>query len=180
VDANETLYCSKSIGFLKDTLSVPDLSPGIYYVQVELGGGDAANYSLGVQKQASPYGIRSIGWKQQGNVLHWQSSGSGDLQTWQMNGLTQSQTNTFTSINPNWSAIGWGDFNGDTTSSKTKTDILWRDLKTGNVHVWLMDGANRLDSSVVANAPADWVVETCADFNGDGKDDILWRSPNSR
>ena len=35
-----------------------------------------------------------------------------------------------------------------------------------------------LSTQAFANAPNDWHIEGIGDFNGDGKDDILWRHDN--
>jgi hypothetical protein len=70
--------------------------------------------------------------------------------------------------------IGWSlttllDFNGD-----GKSDILWRDT-SGNVAIWLMNGASLLQYANVGYAPTIWSIAGTGDFNGDGKSDILWR-----
>jgi hypothetical protein len=74
--------------------------------------------------------------------------------------------------------IGWttvardavSDFGGDGTS-----DILWRNLSTGNTIAWLMNGFAKGARSIGAPATA-WRVEGLGDFDGIGKSDILWRN----
>ncbi len=61
------------------------------------------------------------------------------------------------------------DFNGD-----GKSDILWRD-GAGNVTIWLMNGSQVLQASLLGNVPNNWSIVGQRDFNGDGKSDILWR-----
>ena len=62
------------------------------------------------------------------------------------------------------------DFNGDGFS-----DILWRD-NIGDLAVWLMSGAQVLQSSGLGNVSfATWSIVGQRDFNGDGYSDILWR-----
>lgn len=73
------------------------------------------------------------------------------------------------------SVAGVGDFNGD-----GRDDIIWRS-STGVASLWLAK-----DSYVFANAQVNggqaislgWKVAGIADFNGDGKDDLLWRHDN--
>jgi hypothetical protein len=60
------------------------------------------------------------------------------------------------------------DFNGDGMS-----DILWRDT-SGNVAMWLMNGATVGTSSGVGGAPGVWSIAGQRDFNGDGNADLLW------
>ena len=64
-----------------------------------------------------------------------------------------------------------GDFDGD-----GKADILWRNRVTGNIVVWLMDGATRLEVGPIGTLPAAWRIASTGDVNGDGKTDILWRN----
>ncbi|WP_072620126.1 S8 family serine peptidase [Spirulina major] len=67
------------------------------------------------------------------------------------------------------------DFNGD-----GKSDILWRNDKTGQNSIWLMGGADGhtvLNNDVITTVDnLDWKMEGTGDFNGDGKSDILWRN----
>ena len=73
----------------------------------------------------------------------------------------------------NWHIIGTGDFNGDGT-----TDMLWR-ADDGTVSDWLgqADGTffNNYANFTI-NASSNWHIIETGDFNGDGKDDILWRA----
>jgi hypothetical protein len=64
--------------------------------------------------------------------------------------------------------IGTGDFNGD-----GKSDILWRDA-SGNVAIWLMNGAQVTQAAGVGAAPTVWSIVETGDFNGDGKSDLVW------
>jgi hypothetical protein len=62
------------------------------------------------------------------------------------------------------------DFNGD-----GKSDIVWRDT-SGDVAIWLMNGAQVLQAGGVGTAPAAvWSIVGQRDFNGNGMADLLWR-----
>jgi hypothetical protein len=63
------------------------------------------------------------------------------------------------------------DFDGDHGAT---SDIAWRD-SSGNMAVWLMNGAQITQSAGIGAAPAIWSIVGQRDFNGDGKYDLLWR-----
>lgn len=73
-----------------------------------------------------------------------------------------------------WSLQGPLDFNGDLSS-----DLLWHNQETGQIAIWtggaqFQPGFN--EAYYVSGAVAlDWQVAGIADFNDDGRDDVLWR-----
>ena len=77
-----------------------------------------------------------------------------------------------------WSVAGLGDFNGDGTA-----DFLWRN-QNGTLVDWTMNGSQITSSQTVtfggspATPNSSWNVAGIGDFNGDGKDDVLWRNTN--
>ena len=94
---------------------------------------------------------------------------SGDVAMWLMNGsnIVSSLAVGAPSVVPTtWSVVATGDFNGDGMG-----DILWRDSVTGDVNIWLMNGASILQSAMVATVPTNWVVA-----GADSKGDIFWRN----
>ena len=74
-----------------------------------------------------------------------------------------------------WSIAGTGDFNGD-----GRDDIAWR-RNDGAFTTWLAQPepgwVNFVsnDSAALSQVPANWQVAGTGDFNGDGRDDLLWR-----
>jgi hypothetical protein len=66
---------------------------------------------------------------------------------------------------------GVGDFNGD-----GRDDILWRGYDNNLVGTWLASptGEFAFNNSVVAGSVAGWLSGGVGDFNGDGRDDMLW------
>ena len=72
-----------------------------------------------------------------------------------------------------WHLVGIADFNGD-----GRDDMMWRTDITGTLTEWL----GQADGSFAANPNAqyilspNWQVAGVGDFNGDGRDDILWRN----
>ena len=81
----------------------------------------------------------------------------------------------------NASAVGaqWGSPGLADTYGGGKDQILWRNSTTGEVRSWVMNGLARVSGSQLAWYSPGWWWDVAAtpDLNGDGKDDILWRSP---
>lgn len=73
----------------------------------------------------------------------------------------------------NWKMSGTGDFNKDGS-----VDIVWRNYRTGDNGIWLMNGTtsemNKVSLPRFSNT--DWHIEGTGDFNKDGNVDILWRN----
>ncbi len=109
----------------------------------------------------------------------WRNIVNGDVSIWLMNGKNYLATAYvgFRNVPLNWDIRGVGDFNGD-----GKGDILWRNNATGEIHTWLMNGISLIESGLVGPSAisADWNQIAMGDFNGDGKDDLLWRQSGDR
>jgi hypothetical protein len=117
------------------------------------------------------------------NDILWRTD-SGSLAIWEMdgarikfNGYVNNGTIAVGAPGPDWHVAGTADFDGD-----GKNDILWR-TDSGSLAIWEMDGTHIKFNGYVNNgtiavgAPGpDWHVADTADFDGDGKNDILWRT----
>jgi hypothetical protein len=76
-----------------------------------------------------------------------------------------------------WHIVGDGDFDGD-----GKGGLLWR-TDSGALATWELDGNQiksaaftKIGADTVGAPGSDWHVVDVADFDGDGKSDILWRT----
>ena len=63
------------------------------------------------------------------------------------------------------------DFNGD-----GKADILWRNIETGEVSLWLMDGLTKVETGTPGTLGSNWEAVRCSDLDGDTKADIVWHN----
>jgi Ca2+-binding RTX toxin-like protein len=105
----------------------------------------------------------------------WRSD-DGTVTDWiaQPNGAFAGNSSLVTQVPTNWHIAATGDFNGD-----GRDDILWRS-DDGTVTDWLAlangSGTFAGNSALVTQVPTNWHIAGTGDFNGDGRDDVLWRS----
>ncbi len=110
------------------------------------------------------------------DILFQIQNGDGGVYIWAMDGamINGDGTGYVGLAGGEWVVKGVGDFNGD-----GKSDILFQNSNAnGGVYIWSMDGTTILNdgSGYVGPSGADWVVNGVADFNGDGKSDILFQN----
>ena len=140
-------------------------------------GGFAANDANAFTKVATSWHVVSTGdFNGDGREdLLWRSD-SGALSDWLANAngsFTGNDANAYTTVATSWKVAGTGDFNGD-----GREDILWRS-DGGALSDWLANangGFTSNDANAYATAPISWHIAGTGDFNGDGREDILWRS----
>lgn len=104
----------------------------------------------------------------------WRNPKEGRTIIWLMDGVNVSQAVELPMVTERaWHPVGVGDFTGDGND-----DILWRNQRSGANTVWEMNGTTLTSNQSLSASVTDlaWQVGDVADFNNDGKPDILWRN----
>jgi len=101
---------------------------------------------------------------------------NGALTVWQSAGAGFTPNVYVNFADPSWVVAGVMDFDGD-----GRDDIVWRNQGAGLFSIWTANGEGGATSFapntyVDASVDGSWSIAALADFNGDGKDDLLWRN----
>ena len=154
-----------TLTFTGGSLTLGSVPAGQIVAQAAAGGGVQLSIAAAPSNDFNGDGRSDLAWR----------NADGTFTTWlgQPNGSFAS--NPGTGANPldtSWRIVGTGDFNGDGGD-----DILWRH-DSGVIGEWLghSSGPFTNNGGAAANAVDNsWSVDGIADYNGDGRDDILWR-----
>jgi hypothetical protein len=107
--------------------------------------------------------------------LEWTCQTSGayyiELDSWGTGGSYQLR---MTAIVPLIHGSVKPDFNGD-----NKTDLLWRDTKTGKYSGTIMNGLTKVQTVSLGGGSSTLETAGLTDFDGDGKTDLIWRNTNT-
>ncbi|MEM6451305.1 MAG: FG-GAP-like repeat-containing protein [Cyanobacteria bacterium P01_D01_bin.105] len=108
------------------------------------------------------------------------NSSSGANEVWYLGGeqgRERISKETMISLGSDWDIRGVGDFDAD-----SRVDILWQNQNTGQSVIWYLGGDSGTELQGSENLPspgAEWQAQGIADFDGDGRSDVLWRSQNT-
>jgi len=105
----------------------------------------------------------------------WWNSSTGQVYAMVMSGTAVTQQGlVYTEPNTAWRIAAAGDFAGTGAANQ----LLWRNSSTGMLYLMTINAANLTQTGAVIYTEANtaWKVIAAADFNGDGKSDILYRN----
>jgi RHS repeat-associated protein len=107
--------------------------------------------------------------------LVWRNTTTGEMYLYPMDGLNIKATEgpMRTSADMNWKITGSSDFDGD-----GKSDLLWWNQTTGETYLWPLNGTTigPMEGALRTLATLDWKVAQSADYDGDGKADLLLKN----
>ncbi len=105
--------------------------------------------------------------------LLWRNA-QGITVLWKVNGtvIDLAASQVLPTVAPSFSLRGVGDFNGDGIK-----DVVWRDQTANITRFWSFNtsgiATQTIDNGAIVGAG--FQIEAIADFNGDGKSDLVWR-----
>lgn len=110
--------------------------------------------------------------------LVWQDTISGRVTIWFMTGPdgTQRLGESTIAAAQSWRIVGAADFNRD-----GHPDLLWQDPVSGRAQIWYLGGTQGAQFLGAADLTrvSHWRIAGAADFNHDGRPDLLWQDPVS-
>ena len=155
-----------TLTFTGGSLTLSSLPVGHVVARADAAGGVALTIERGTDNDFNGDGRSDILWRSDsGGLSDWLAKTNG--------GFTDNGAASFTPVPTDWRVAGTGDFNGD-----GRSDILWRS-DSGGLSDWLGKANGGFTDNGAASfttVSTDWHVASTGDFNGDGRDDILWRS----
>jgi hypothetical protein len=159
-----------AITFNGGSVTIDNLGPGRLIVRAIQTGGVEVRLQQIAKSDFNGDGKSDVLWRNDnGWFTSWTANVNGN------GGFASNDANHFNAIPVQWQVVGTGDFNGD-----GRADVVWRNTN-GSFTNWLSQ-ANGTFSSNDANAwevvPTSWKVDGVGDFNGDGRDDLIWRNDN--
>lgn len=161
---------NNNLVFNGGSLTIDNLGPGRFVLREISGGGIELRLQAPAHNDFDGDGRSDILWRNDnGTITEWLGTSKGSF--------TDNSIAATYSMPANWHVVGTGDFNGD-----GRGDVLWG-ADDGTITNWLgqSNGSffgnwDNFNNSIVTS----WNVAGTGDFNGDGRDDILWRNNDGR
>jgi hypothetical protein len=159
-----------TLNYTGGSLTLTNVPTGRIVVGTAAGGGVQLSVLPPAHNDFNGDGKSDILWRNDnGTITEWLGTANGSF-------INNSSAATY-SMPANWHVVGTGDFNGD-----GRVDVLWG-ADDGTITDWLgqpngsfFGNWNNFNNSIVTS----WHVAGTGDFNGDGRDDILWRNNDGR
>lgn len=115
--------------------------------------------------------------------LVWQSDATRQVSVWRMSGAGGNSflSDAWLAANgaQGWSIVSYADLNAD-----GNRDLIWQNDVTRQVVIWYLGGAGGTtflsDAWLASNGAPGWKIVALADFNGDGKKDLVWQNDSTR
>ena len=155
------------------TVNVAPNAPSLVTNQVGVSGGGAVTASAGDLTGIST----SSDFSGDGHPgIIWQDPVTGLAQVWSLGGAQGTSTIGAANLTASntWRIVGVGDFNHD-----GRLDVVWQDPVSGAAQVWFLGGAqgNVVTGAATLSNGNSWRIMSVADFNGDGRPDVIWQDP---
>ena len=157
-----------TITFNGGSVTVDNLGPGRLIIRGIQSGGVEVRLQQIARNDFNGDGRSDVLWR----------NDNGWFTTWTANaagGFASNDANHFHDIPTAWQVVGTGDFDGD-----GRADVAWRNAD-GSFTNWLSQANGTFvsnDANAWAVIPTTWHVDGVGDFNGDGRDDLIWRNDN--
>ncbi|WNZ45106.1 CARDB domain-containing protein [Leptolyngbya boryana CZ1] len=165
------LASSENTGKLSESILLGSqqnlLAPDLYTIEVTLAEGTSnATYTLNVLAKAEA-DLSNIWWR---------NSAAAQAAIWRMNGINIAGTELYSQLPAEWEIQGVEDLDGD-----GEDDLLWRNMKSGDVAYWLFKDGQRVSTGISFGAPIplDWKIVAVKDLDGDLNADLVWHNPQA-
>ncbi|MBV9494858.1 MAG: VCBS repeat-containing protein, partial [Acidobacteria bacterium] len=112
-----------------------------------------------------------------GNAIVFQNTQTNAISRWIVTGTTVTSQLPISTPASGWTVAGAGDFDADNHG-----DLVLQNSSSRAIAIWLLDanGTAIVQGTVVGTPVPNWKVMGTADYDGDGKTDLLlWNSVNN-